>query len=98
LSDAFRLTLDTTAASASLIALLSRHDLGPIAPLRQAITARLPIVDREPHHNQYAEFLAKFMSLLDDLDADGTKYLIEIDGETESREYVENLVESWGID
>lgn len=95
MADQFRLTLETTEAPASLIALLRRHDLGAIAPLRQSIAARLPILDRDVHHNQYAEFLKAFVRLLDDLDAAGSKYLIEIDGEVESREYVDNLVERW---
>ena len=91
----FRLSLEMTDATASLIALLRRHTGKPISDLRQAIANRQPFLDERPHHNQYSEFIKRDIDLLDGLEAEGIRYLVEVDGSPESPQYLRNVFQRW---
>jgi len=95
MSDHFRLSLATTEVAAPLIALLRRHTGKPISELYQAIANRQPFLDETPLHNQYSEFIERVTELLDDLEAEGIRYLVEVDGVPESPEYLRNVFQQW---
>jgi hypothetical protein len=95
MADHFGLTLETTEAKAPLLALLRRHLNKPIADLRNAIMNRQPFLDETPHHNQYSEFVARVTRLLNDLDANGVRYGVEIDGAIESPQHLRNVFQRW---
>ncbi len=91
----FRLTLKSNKATAPLMALL-RHNLGKgTSALAQAITSQQPILDETPHHNRYSEFIATVTKLLDDLEAEGVPYLVEVDGAPVSPQYLRNVFHQW---
>jgi hypothetical protein len=91
----FRLYLATTEATASLIPLLRRHTGRPISDLRNAITNQKPFLDEKPLHNQYSEFIDRVVSMLDDLESEGVRYLVEVDGSPECPQYLRNLFQRW---
>ena len=91
----FRLSLETIEATAPVIALLRRHTGKPISDLRQAVSNRQPFLDETPHHNQYSEFITRITALLDDLEAKGIPYLVEVDGASESPQYLRNVFQRW---
>lgn len=95
MADHFRLYLETTEATAPLIAILRRHTGKSMSDLRQAITTRQPILDERPHQNQYSMFIETFTKLLNDLESDGIPYRIEVDGSPESHQYVRNVFQRW---
>ncbi|MGC3971403.1 MAG: hypothetical protein QM775_29910 [Pirellulales bacterium] len=95
MSDHFRLFLETTQATAPLIALLRRHTGKPVSDLRYAITNRQPFLDEEPHHNRYSEFIERVTELLNDLEAEGVRYLVEVDGLPETTQYLRNTFQRW---
>ena len=78
-----------------MLAILRSHLGAPISDLRKAITNRQPFLDEKPHHNQYTEFVERVATLLDDLDTEGIRYLVEIDGSPESPEYLRNVFQEW---
>lgn len=87
----FRLFLKTTEPTAPLIALLRRHIGKPTSDLRQAITNRQPFLDDRPHHNQYDQFIERVTELLDELEAGGVSYQVEIDGSLKTPQYLRNV-------
>ena len=91
----FRLALAGAVATPSLIALLRQHTGKSISELRQAIATQRPFLDETPHHNQYSEFIARATRLLDELDAEGIKYVVEVDGSPESPQYIRNTFQRW---
>ena len=91
----FRLSLETTEVTAPLIALLRRHTGKPISELSQAIKQQQPFLDESPHHNQYSEFIEQVTKLLDDLEAQGIRYLVEMNGSPESPQYLRNVFQLW---
>src|SRR5689334_23227660 len=95
MADHLRLFLETTEPTASLISLLRRHTGQSISNLGQAITNRLPFLDETPHHNQYSEFVARVTELLDELETQGIRYGVEIDGVPESPQYLRNVFQRW---
>ena len=78
MAEHFRLTLETTDATIAVIALLRRHTGKPISDLRHAIANRKPFLDEVPHHNQYSEFITRLTPLLDDLEAEGISFRVEV--------------------
>lgn len=95
MAERFRLSLETTGATARVIALLRRHTGKRISDLRQAVSNGQPFLDETPHHNQYSEFITRVTALLDDLEAEGISYLVEVDGASESPQYLRNVFQRW---
>jgi len=95
MADHVRLSLKTTAATAPSIALLRRHTTKPISELRQAVTKRQPFLSETPHHNHYTEFITRITALVDELEAQGIPYLVEVDGAQESPQYLRNIFQRW---
>ncbi|MDZ4688484.1 MAG: hypothetical protein SH850_25700 [Planctomycetaceae bacterium] len=95
MSNHFRLSLETTEPTAALIAILRRHTGKPISDLSQAITNRQPFLDETPHHNKYSEFIARVTELLDGLEAEGIRYLVDVDGSPENPQYLRSVFQRW---
>ncbi|MCA9113184.1 MAG: hypothetical protein KDA52_24745 [Planctomycetaceae bacterium] len=95
MAEHFRLFLETNKATAPVIALLRRHTGKPLSELRNAVSNRQPFIDETPHHNQYSEFITCVTALLDDLEAAGISYLVEVDGASESAQYLRNVFQRW---
>jgi hypothetical protein len=91
----FRLSLETTEPAAPLIALLRRHTGKTISELCEAVAAGRPFLDEAPHHNRYSEFIARVTELLDELDARGIGWGVEVDGARESPQYLRNVFARW---
>jgi hypothetical protein len=89
-----RLTLDTGDATATLISMVRRFTGKPISEIRQAILGRGPIWEASPHHNEYSEVVPRFLAFLDDLEAAGATYVLEIDGRPEPTQYLRNINQS----
>jgi|SRR5579863_8795572 len=91
----FRLTLETNEPSAALISVIRRHTGKPISELRATIAKRKPFLDEKPHHNNYSEFISKTTQLIDELESLHIVYLVEIDGASESTQYLRNVFNLW---
>jgi|WetSurMetagenome_2_1015567.scaffolds.fasta_scaffold07334_7 hypothetical protein len=91
----FRLFLDTTSPTAPLIALLRRHTGKALGELRHAIAGRQPFLDETPHHNRYSAFISQVTGLLNDLEAQGIPYLVEVNGLPEGPQYLRNVFRQW---
>lgn len=91
----FRLTLEPRPPAASVIALLRRYTGRSIAELREAAAGRAPFINAEPHHNQYTEFIETVSRLLDELEAQGIAYRVELDGRPETPELLRNTFRRW---
>lgn len=91
----FRLTLESNEATLAVIALLRRHTAKSYSELRAAVVNRKPILDEAPHHNVYSEFITRVTNLVDDLEASGFYYRVEVDGVSESPQYLRNLFQGW---
>lgn len=91
----FCIRLGAREPSALLIALLRRHTDKTIAQLRDAIIQQKPIIDEQPHHNGYSAFIEALTNLLNELEARGFEYLVELDGRSKSPEYLRNVFNRW---
>jgi hypothetical protein len=89
--DHFRMFLETREPTAKLIGLLRRHTGKGLNDIRQAIMAGQPILDEKPHHNDYAKFCTRTAALVNDLEANGIRYTVELDGYLEGPQYLQNL-------
>jgi hypothetical protein len=69
--------------------------------LRQAILAQQPFLDEKRHHNEYSDFCTRVTDLLNDLEARGFRYTVEVDGKKVSPQHLRNLFQLWrdiGVD
>jgi hypothetical protein len=95
MADHFRLRLETREPTAALIALLRRHTGKATNEVRQAILAQQPFLDERPHHNEYSDFCTRVTDLLNDLEARGIRYAVEVDGKRVSPQHLLNLFQQW---
>ena len=93
----FRLFLETMEPTAPVIALLRRHTGKGMSELRQAITTHQPFLDETPHHNEYSEFCTRVAELLNEFEARGIRYIVEVDGVRESPRYLQSLFQRQGV-
>ena len=91
----FQITLATRQASVDLISTLRRTLHQSVAALRQKIVAGAPIIDENPHHNAYDEFIDSVTTLLRDLDGLNLGYAIVIDDRPETADYLRNIFAHW---
>ena len=91
----YQVTLTGQTASAELISILRRTLRQPVAALKQKIVTGSPIIDEQPHHNAYDEFIATITALLRDLDAHSVGYSVAVDGRPETVEYLRNIFARW---
>ena len=87
----FRLAIGQAGVSAGVLSILRRHTGKPLSDLRDAIAHQKPFLDESPHHNQYDTFIGRVTALLADLEGVGIQCLVEVDGVSESLEYLRNL-------
>lgn len=95
MADHIRVFLETREPTAELIGLLRRHTGKGVNDLRQAIVTQQPILDEKPHHNEYTEFCTRTTELLDELEARGIRYAVELDGVGESPQDLRNEFQRW---
>src|SRR5262245_52793127 len=95
MADHCRLRLETREPTAALIALLRRHTGKAMNELRQAVLAQQPFLDERPHHNEYSDFCTRVTDLLNDLEAQGIRYAVEVDGKKVSPQHLRNLFQQW---
>src|SRR5262245_43240279 len=95
MADHCRLRLETREPTAALIALLRRHTGKAMNELGQAILAQHPFLDETPHHNEYSDFCTRVTDLLNDLEARGFRYAVEVDGKKVSPQDLRNLFQQW---
>jgi hypothetical protein len=88
-----RLFVETTKPEPALIAVLRRHTDLPISRLREAVTTGSAFVDELP--GRTAEFRALVTALLNDLEALGVAWHVEINGRPESQQFLRNTSEMW---
>jgi hypothetical protein len=91
----FRISLAPNEATAQVIAIVRRHTGMSISDIRLRILDGQPIIDDSPHHNEYSEFIGNLTHLLDELEANGKRYVVEMDGIRESPEYLRNTFQRW---
>jgi hypothetical protein len=89
----FRLFIETTKPEPALIAVLRRHTDFPISQLREAVTTGSAFVDELP--GRTTEFRTLVTALLNDLEALGVAWRVEIDGRPESQQFLRNTFEMW---
>jgi len=91
----FRISLESNEATAQVIAVVRRHTGMSISDVRSRILVGQPIIDESPHHNEYSEFIETLTHLLDELEANEKRYVVEIDEVRESPKYLRNTFQRW---
>ena len=95
MSNHFQITLATRAATPDVLSVLRRALNQPLMTLKASILAGRPILDEEPHHNDYDDIIKRVTDLPGDLDRRELDYEIRIDGSPESVDYLRNLFARW---
>jgi hypothetical protein len=90
-----RLTLETIQTSKPLIKLIQRHIGKSKSELRQAVASQHPLLDERPLDHLFSDFIASTTKLIDDLDAAGIAYRVEIDGVPKSPQCLRDVFTTW---
>jgi len=75
--------------------LVRKHTEQRIGEIRQNLVSGRPVVEEQPHHNSYGEFIESTKALVKDLESENEQFIIEIDGEIETTEYMRNVFQRW---
>lgn len=84
----------TVASTAVIKAFREATDL-TLAEIREALVRMIPITAAELYGRDHDETRRRLQELLDTLDHLETEYELLIDGEPESRDYLNNILQRW---